>query len=162
MLTAVDMKVALVACGASLLLLAGCSASSTSTDAGALACYTLPGFSDCALRCIAADLAVIGASGQCAERACACGFGTVDLAFGCGTDADCQMVAADCCGCQEGGTSVAVLTANASQWVSDVKSNCGGGGANVTFCPTAYLCGQAKALCRGGRCVATTGADAGT
>ena len=54
----------------------------------------------------------------------------------CQVDADCVEAPAGCCGCNNGGESVAINRKYLSQWMLSLALSCGGGGA----CLTVYLC----------------------
>ena len=98
-------------------------------------CWAVPAYSDCASRCDS-HAAAIGnvpptASDPCQGEpvACACGVaGSKDWAFQCASDADCALVNADCCGCSNGGSAMAVSGVSAAQFQSSLEEYCSGVG----------------------------------
>ena len=138
----------------------GSSPFSPPCDAGQLpdgGQWSLAAFADCSCRC-PNGIAIATTSATCSScYACSCDLGTVDLAAGCVANDDCVLAPADCCGCENGGSSTAILGGNLSWWTSSMSLVCGGvppflpdGGT----CPTRQLCGGAKSRCDpdAGRC----------
>jgi len=137
------------------------------SDAGFCAnqqdCFTSPSMSSCTTRCKVADLRGCGVQtagwtgdARCAT-ACACGAGDqVNYVDGCTADSDCVLVPADCCGCQRGGSSVAIQSALRDGWTKALAVDC----PDSPLCAGADRCGAPMPSCSKGRCVALT-RDAG-
>lgn len=69
----------------------------------------------------------------------------------CSTDADCVLVNSDCCGCKNGGVSIAVHRSQQSSHNFQWQQRCG----NYTRpCHMKYRCGQAR--CHNSQCVMTS------
>ena len=57
--------------------------------------------------------------------------------FSCSQDSDCVLVKEDCCGCESGGSSIAINKKYQQDWLSKIekKENC-----NNIFCASVYKC----------------------
>ena len=135
-------------------------------DAGAFGPWSCGLFDDCLTRCAGGAVPATPSDDRQSgddpsamsapyPKACACEFGTIDLTVGCEIDSDCAMVAADLASCAGGGSSAAVLRANADAWglamSSEPVSVNPPTSKNVGFIWD--LCGNSRAVCRSGRCL---------
>ncbi len=126
--------------------------------------WSIAGFATCDCRCPGGTVPATPAPPACPTcYACACGLGHADLAAGCALDDDCVLAPADCCGCEQCGSSIGVRGTNLGLWLTGLSAACGtlpghagpdGGGCTPTTpCPSG-ACGAARAACVAGRCVA--------
>lgn len=111
----------------------------------------------CSLLCVpesgrSCSTKVMGArAGECDEF-CVCGGAGYSFVDGCKTDSDCAITRADCCGCERGGTSFAVLASHKDKWEYNVCHGAKDRGAEA--CTSENRCDPAAhAVCDDGRCV---------
>lgn len=129
---------------------------------GQSGCF-LPGHGNCSLRCdvVGASCAVpsLGPETSACDVACACVNGSSSSVDGCLDDLDCALAPGDCCGCERGGRSVAIL----SSLVSELRFDCNNEKVPPPVCPEGNRCpAGARAICVQGRCLPTSGGtDAG-
>ena len=76
----------------------------------------------------------------------------------CKTDADCVLVNADCCGCQSGGSSIAVHKSDKKSYNSALKKTCST--STPANCSASYRCNTFQAYCHNSQC-ATGSAPSG-
>lgn len=70
----------------------------------------------------------------------------------CQVDEDCILVPADCCGCSNGGKSIAVHKSQEESHNSVLQSQC----SHHHMCKTVYLCGSIQVRCENSECVAVS------
>lgn len=68
----------------------------------------------------------------------------------CQVDEDCVLVPADCCGCNNGGKSIAVHKSQQESYKSNLQRQC----SSLPTCKTVYLCGNIQVQCKNSECVA--------
>lgn len=128
-------------------------------------CFTHPDFASCATHCSSGSAPVIGTQLRALQpctRACACGFGAMDLTGGCTADSDCRVVRADCCGCEKGGVSTAILEEHLGTWEGAMKARCPPLVPALEGCTPVILCEGTEAVCEQGRCVARARDESGS
>jgi hypothetical protein len=116
----------------------------------ALECAPTAAFCDtgvCRLRCVEVEITQVCAQGfevdaaGCAVDRCAAGPPV------CEVDSDCARVAADCCGCELGGSDTAVPAAEVGAHLDGLDC------ADDVFCPGVNSCDEAETpRCLGGTC----------
>lgn len=68
---------------------------------------------------------------------------------GCGLPGDCILVPADCCGCEQGGRSIAISESSLDLWLELTRRRCEG-----VDCASVNVCASLKAECADGHCQA--------